>query len=150
MGEKSERILEAVQILDSRDVNFEYDGEMAADVALNTELMKLYPFCRLSAPANVLVMPALHSANIVSNMLQELGGGSMIGPILSGMELPVQIASMNASVSDIINLAGIAAIDSIDSGRPSDGAKSGDKPSKKASSSAKSSKKTGGKAKNAA
>lgn len=114
MREKSERIRDAVKILDRRKVDFEYDGEMAADVALNAELMALYPFCRLSAPANILIMPALHSAHIASNMLQELSGGATIGPILCGMDKPVQIALMNASVADLINLAGVAAIDAAD------------------------------------
>ncbi len=114
MREKSERIRDAVKIMDTRKVKFEYDGEMSADVALNKELLSLYPFCRLSGPANVLVMPALHSAHIASNMLEELGVGSNIGPILCGFEKPVQIVQMDASVADIINLSAIAAIDAID------------------------------------
>jgi malate dehydrogenase (oxaloacetate-decarboxylating)(NADP+) len=117
MREKSDRIREAVADMDSRKVDFEYDGEMSADVALNEELLKLYPFCRLSAPANVLIMPALHSAHIASNMLAELGGGTTIGPILCGMDKPVQIVQMDASVSDIINLSAVAAIDAIDAQR---------------------------------
>jgi malate dehydrogenase (oxaloacetate-decarboxylating)(NADP+) len=114
MHEKAARIRDAVAILDQRKVNFEYDGEMSADVALNPELMKLYPFCRLSGPANVLIMPALHSANISSKLLQELGGGSVIGPFLTGLEKPVQIIQMGATVSEIINLTALAAIDAID------------------------------------
>jgi len=114
MKEKSERIREAVRIMDSRNVDFEYDGELSADVALNKELMSLYPFCRLSGPANVLVMPALHSAHIASNLLVELGSGSNIGPMLCGLEKPVQIVQMDASVADIINLSAVAAIDAID------------------------------------
>lgn len=114
MKEKSHRIRDAVKIMDSRKVDFEYDGEMAADVALNKELLSLYPFCRLSEPANVLVMPALHSAHIASNMLSELGAGVMVGPILCNMNKPVQIVQMDASVADIINLSAIAAIDAID------------------------------------
>jgi malate dehydrogenase (oxaloacetate-decarboxylating)(NADP+) len=82
MREHADRIRDAVKILDSREVDFEYDGEMAADTALNFALMqRLYPFCRLSGPANVLVMPALHSANISAKLMQELGGGSVIGPM---------------------------------------------------------------------
>lgn len=114
MKEKSQRIRDAVELMDKRKVTFEYDGEMAADVALNKELLSLYPFSRLSEPANVLVMPALHSAHIASNMLAELGEGVMIGPILNSMEKPVQIVQMDASVADIINLSAIAAIDAID------------------------------------
>jgi malate dehydrogenase (oxaloacetate-decarboxylating)(NADP+) len=112
LREKSKRIRDAVELLDSRkDIDFEYDGEMSADVALNRELMKIYPFCRLSEPANVLVMPALHSAHISSNLCEELDVGTVIGPILVGMEKPVQIVSMNASVADIINLAAIASVE---------------------------------------
>jgi malate dehydrogenase (oxaloacetate-decarboxylating)(NADP+) len=115
MKEKSKRIRDAVTILDNRkDVNFEYEGEISADVALNAELMALYPFCRLSGPANVLVMPALHSAHISANLLEELGVGTVVGPVLVGLSKPVQIVSMNASVSDIINLAAIGCIDAIE------------------------------------
>lgn len=115
MREKSKRIRDAVAILDARsDITFEYEGEIAADVALNPELMALYPFCRLSGPANVLVMPALHSAHISANMLEELGVGTVVGPVLVGLSKPVQIVSMNASVADIINLAAIGSIDAIE------------------------------------
>ena len=93
-----------------RQVDFEYDGEMAADVALDPDLMRQhYPFCRLSGPANVLIMPALHSANIASKLLQELGGGTVIGPILLGLEKPVQIVPMGATVIEIVNMAALAA-----------------------------------------
>ena len=114
MREKSQRIRDAVTVLDSMNVDFEYDGEMSASVALNKDLMKLYPFCRLSAPANVLVMPALHSAHIASHMLQELGDGVTIGPILVGLTRPVQIVQMAASVSEMINLAALVALESIE------------------------------------
>ncbi len=82
---------------------------MAADVALNAELMAQYPFCRLSAPANVLVMPAFHSASIATKMLQELGGSTVIGPLLVGLNKSVQIVSLNARDADIVNMAAIAA-----------------------------------------
>ena len=108
-GERSERVQEAVKILDKRRVDFEYDGEMAADVALNPRLMQQYPFCRLSGPANVLVMPAFHSASISTRMLQELGGSTVIGPLLVGLNKPVQIVSLTAKDSDIVNMAAIAA-----------------------------------------
>lgn len=111
-GERSERVQEAVKILDKRRVDFEYDGEMAADVALNPKLMTQYPFCRLSGPANVLVMPAFHSASISTKMLQELGGCTVIGPLLVGLNKPVQIVSLNAKDSDIVNMAAIAAYSS--------------------------------------
>jgi malate dehydrogenase (oxaloacetate-decarboxylating)(NADP+) len=108
-SERSERIQEAVKLLDRRRVDFEYDGEMAADVALNSRLLKQYPFCRLSGPANVLVMPAFHSASISTRMLQELGGSTMIGPLLVGLNKPVQVVSLNSKDSDIVNMAAIAA-----------------------------------------
>jgi malate dehydrogenase (oxaloacetate-decarboxylating)(NADP+) len=110
-GDRAERVREAVAVLDKRGVEFEYDGEMAADVALSKEAMALYPFCRLTGPANVLVMPAAHSASIATKMLQQLGGVMVVGPLLTGLERPVQIASMNATASDIVNLAAIAAYD---------------------------------------
>ena len=114
MREKAARIRDAVKILDSKKVDFEYEGEMSPDVALNKELMKLYPFCRLTAPANVLIMPALHSAHISSKMLHELTDGVMIGPILKGLSRPAQILQMNASISEILNVAAIAAMDAIE------------------------------------
>ena len=110
MRDKSTRIRQAVDVLDSRKVDFEYDGEMSAEVALNEELMKLYPFCRLSKPANILIMPALHTASIATGLLQELAGGVFIGPILTGLEHSVQIVQMEASASDIVNFAAIAAV----------------------------------------
>src|SRR6202166_170329 len=86
-GERSERIQKAVRILDQRRVDFEYDGEMSPDVALSREKMAVYPFCRLSGPANVLIMPAFHSASISTKMLQELGGATVIGPLLVGLDM---------------------------------------------------------------
>ncbi|WP_153771650.1 NADP-dependent malic enzyme [Labrenzia sp. CE80] len=108
-GERSEKVQEAVKILDRRRVDFEYDGEMAADIALNMDKMASYPFCRLTGPANVLVMPAFHSASISTKMLQELGGSTVIGPLLVGLDKPVQIVPMGAKDSDIVNMAAIAA-----------------------------------------
>jgi malate dehydrogenase (oxaloacetate-decarboxylating)(NADP+) len=109
MWNTAQRIRDAVQLMDALVTDYEYDGEMSVDVALNPELQKLYPFTRLSGPANVLVMPALHSANISAKLLQELGGGTVIGPLLIGLSKPVQIASMGATVSDLVNLAALAA-----------------------------------------
>lgn len=108
-GERSERVQEAVKILNRRRVDFEFDGEMAADVALNATLMERYPFIGLSGPANVLVMPAFHSASISTKMLQELGGSTVIGPLLVGLNKSVQIVPLNARDSDIVNMAAIAA-----------------------------------------
>eukprot|EP00913_Durusdinium_trenchii_P026985 g25320.t1 len=109
IGERSERVREAVRILDGRRVDFEYDGEMAADVALNPQRMEQYPFCRLSGTANVLVMPAIHSASIATRMLQEIGASTVIGPLLVGLDKSVQITSIGAKDSDIVNMAAIAA-----------------------------------------
>jgi malate dehydrogenase (oxaloacetate-decarboxylating)(NADP+) len=110
-GERAERVREAVGELDRRKVDFEYDGEMGADIALSREAMAAYPFCRLSQPANVLVMPAAHSASISTKMLQQLGGATVVGPLLTGLDRPLQIASMSATASDIVNLAAITAYD---------------------------------------
>jgi malate dehydrogenase (oxaloacetate-decarboxylating)(NADP+) len=108
-GERSARVQEAVRILDNMRVDFEYDGEMAADVALNKELMAAYPFCRLSDTANVLVMPAFHSASIATKMLQEMGGATVIGPLIVGLDKPVQIVPLGARDTDIVNMAALAA-----------------------------------------
>ena len=108
-GSWLESIREAVSILDQRKPAFEYEGEMAPDVALNEKVMKNYPFCRLSGPANVLIMPGLQSANLSAKLLRELGGGAVIGPMLVGMEHPVQVATMASSASDLVTLAVLAA-----------------------------------------
>ncbi len=110
-GERSQVQRDAVAILEGRNVDFEFDGEMAADVALNREAMALYPFSRLKGPANVLVMPAIHSASISTKMLQELGGSTVMGPFLVGLEKPVQICPIGARMSDVVNMAAIAAMD---------------------------------------
>jgi malate dehydrogenase (oxaloacetate-decarboxylating)(NADP+) len=108
-GERSQRVQEAVRLLDERRVDFEYDGEMAADIALNMELREAYPFCRLSGPANVLVMPAFHSASIATKMLMELGGATVIGPMLVGLDRSVQIVPLAANDAQLVNMAAIAA-----------------------------------------
>jgi malate dehydrogenase (oxaloacetate-decarboxylating)(NADP+) len=108
-GKWLENIRDAVHILDDEGVDFEYEGEMAPDAALNPTVMKLYPFSRLSAPANVLVMPGLQSANLSAKLLRELAGASTIGPMMIGMEKPVQIAPMTAIAPDVLTLAVLAA-----------------------------------------
>ena len=108
-GERSARVKEAVHLLDQRRVDFEYDGEMAADVALNKEAMALYPFCRLTDTANVLIMPAFHAASISTKMLMELGGATVIGPMLVGFDKSVQIVQLGGKDSDIVNMAALAA-----------------------------------------
>ncbi|MBT3792463.1 MAG: NADP-dependent malic enzyme [Rhodospirillales bacterium] len=114
LRDNGKRIREAVDILDSRKVDFEYDGEMAADVALDPELMRQhYPFCRLSGPANILIMPALDPANISSKLMQELGGGTVIGPLLLGLEKPAQIVQMGTTVSQMVTLAALGVHESL-------------------------------------
>ena len=110
----SQNIREAVNILSERKVKFEFDGEMTAEVALDHDLIKQnYPFCRLSGPANVLIMPGLLSANISFKLLQKMGGGSVLGPLMIGGDKPFQIVQMGSTVSDIVNSAAIAAYNSI-------------------------------------
>jgi malate dehydrogenase (oxaloacetate-decarboxylating)(NADP+) len=110
-SERSERIIEAVQILENRGVDFEYDGEMAIDVALDKDKLALYPFARITDTANVLIMPAIHSASISTKLLQQMGGASVMGPMLVGLENSVQIAPLGAKMSEIYNAAVIAAYD---------------------------------------
>ena len=107
-SERSDRVRDAAAILSKRRVDFEFDGEMAPDVALNPALMSAYPFCRLSGPANVLVMPGLDAAQIATKMLQELGGSTVLGPILVGLDKPIQVTPLGARDSDIVNMAAIA------------------------------------------
>ena len=108
-GKWLDNIRGAVSILDQEDPGFEYEGEMAPDAALNEKVMALYPFSRLSGPANVLIMPGLQSANLSAKILRELGGDDTIGPMLIGMEKPVQLAPMTANAPDILTLAVLAA-----------------------------------------
>ena len=109
-----QRIRDAVSILEDRQVDFEFDGDMQAGVALDYDLMQdVFPFCRLTGPANVLVMPALHSASISSNLMAAVGGGTVIGPILVGLSKPIQIVPLGSSVNDLVNTAAFAAHDAI-------------------------------------
>jgi malate dehydrogenase (oxaloacetate-decarboxylating)(NADP+) len=108
--ERIDRIRKAIRLLDAEHVDFEYDGEMQADMALDYKLLKAtYPFARLTGPANVLVMPGLHSAHISSRLMQSLGGVTVIGPVIDGLAKPVQIVQMGATVSDLVNHAALAA-----------------------------------------
>ena len=104
-----DNIRDAVSVLDGRNVGFEYEGEMPPDVALNPKQLKKYPFARLSGPANILIMPGLQSAHISAKLLRELGGDNVIGPMLIGMEKPVQIAPMTSTASELVTLAVLAA-----------------------------------------
>ena len=107
-GQWLENIRNAVALLDAENPGFEYEGEMAPDAALNPKVMALYPFSRLSGPANVLIMPGLQSANLSAKLLRELGGDATIGPMMIGMEKPVQIAPMTAIAPDVLTLAVLA------------------------------------------
>ncbi len=108
--ERIDRIRKAIRLLDAEEVDFEYDGEMQADMALDFELLKsTYPFTRLTGPANILIMPGLHSAHISSRLMQSLGGVTVIGPVIDGLSKPVQIVQMGATVSDLVNHAALAA-----------------------------------------
>ena len=99
----------APQVLDQRGVDFEYEGEMAVDVALNPQVMQKYPFNRLSGPANVLIVPARHSSSISVKLMQEMAGATVIGPILSGAGHSIQLCSNVATATDILNMAVLAA-----------------------------------------
>ena len=110
-GDRGEKVREAIRILDQRGVDFEYEGEMPPELALDPEARAAYPFMRLTGHANVLVMPAIHSAVISSRLVQQLGGATVIGPLLVGLEKSVQIVSLGASVSEIITAATFAAYD---------------------------------------
>ena len=105
----AEAMPDAVRLLDNMSVDFEYDGEMSPDVALEPALRALYPFCRLTGPANILIVPGLHSAHITSRLAPRLGGGSTIGPLLIGLTHPVQLAQLDSSVTQVVDLACLAA-----------------------------------------
>lgn len=109
ISERAIKMHRAPQVLDDLGVDFEYDGEMTVDVALNPAQMAHYPFCRLTAPANILVVPARHSASISVKLLQEMAGATVIGPILTGVESPIQLCSTGATANDILNMAVLAA-----------------------------------------
>ncbi|MGR3792701.1 NADP-dependent malic enzyme [Vannielia sp. SX4] len=109
VSERAEKMHLAPQVLDRRAVDFEYDGEMTVDVAMNRDQMANYPFCRLTGPANVLVVPARHSASISTKLMQEMAGATVIGPILTGIDKSIQICSTTSTASDILNMAVLAA-----------------------------------------
>ncbi|MBE2275576.1 MAG: NADP-dependent malic enzyme [Rhodobacteraceae bacterium] len=109
VSERATKMHQAPRVLDGMKVDFEYEGEMTVDVALNLDQMAHYPFCRLTGPANILVVPARHSASISVKLMQEMAGATVIGPILTGVKKPIQICSTNATVNDILNMAVMAA-----------------------------------------
>ena len=108
VSERAEKMYLAPSELDARSVNFEYEGEMTADVALNMKAMEAYPFCRLTGPANILVVPARHSASISVKLMQEMAGATVIGPILTGIDKSIQICSTASTSTDILNMAVLA------------------------------------------
>ena len=109
VGERMEKVRRAVEILDKREIDFEYEGDLAADVALDPLHTLTYPFSRLSSDANVLIMPAIHSASISTKLLDTVGGATVLGPFLTGLEKPVQICSLGATASEIVQMATLAA-----------------------------------------
>ncbi len=109
VSERAEKMHLAPRVLDRRGVSFEYEGEMTVDVALNTKAQEAYPFQRLTGPANILVVPARHSASISVKLMQEMAGATVIGPILAGVDKSIQICSTNATANDILNMAVLAA-----------------------------------------
>jgi malate dehydrogenase (oxaloacetate-decarboxylating)(NADP+) len=109
ISERAEKMHLAPKVLDERGVDFEYEGEMTVDVALNAESQKQYPFSRLTGPANILVVPARHSASISVKLMQEMGDATVIGPILAGVDESIQVCSTSATANDILNMAILAA-----------------------------------------
>ena len=109
VSERAEKMHIAPRVLDKRGVDFEYEGEMTVDVALNMTQQEAYPFQRLSGPANVLVVPARHSASISTKLMQEMAGATVIGPILSGIDKSIQICSTSSTANDVLNMAILAA-----------------------------------------
>lgn len=109
VSERAQKMADAPAVLDARGVDFEYEGEMTVDVALNMQAMENYPFSRLTAPANVLVVPARHSASISVKLMQEMGDATVIGPILTGIDQSIQICSTVSTANDILNMAVLAA-----------------------------------------
>ncbi len=108
-SERAEKMHLAPDVLERRGVDFEFEGEMTVDVALNTLAQEAYPFQRLSGPANILVVPARHSASISVKLMQEMAGATVIGPILAGLDNSIQICSTTSTASDILNMAVLAA-----------------------------------------
>ncbi len=109
VSERAEKMHIAPSVLDNRGVDFEYEGEMTVDVALNAKSMAAYPFSRLTGPANILVVPARHSASISVKLMQEMAGATVVGPILTGVDKSIQICSSVSTATDILNMAILAA-----------------------------------------
>lgn len=111
VSERAEKMHLAPDVLKARGVDFEYEGEMTVDVALNEQAQASYPFSRLTGPANILIVPARHSSSISVKLMQEMAGATVIGPILTGVDKPIQICSTGSTANDILNMAILAACD---------------------------------------
>ncbi|HBS48600.1 MAG TPA: NADP-dependent malic enzyme [Rhodobacteraceae bacterium] len=109
VSERTEKLTLAPKVLERRGVDFEFEGEMTVDVALNARAQEAYPFSRLSGPANILIVPARHSASISTKLMQEMAGATVIGPILTGLDRPIQVCSTVSTANDILNMAVLAA-----------------------------------------
>ncbi len=105
----TKHVVEAIQMLKNKKVDFDFDGEMQPDVALNPKYKETYPFSKIVGNANILIMPALHSAAISTKLMKTIGGAKTIGPLLIGLGLPIEIAPLRSSPNDILNLASVAA-----------------------------------------
>ena len=109
---RTKHIRNAVEILKERKVDFEFDGDMQPDVALNSDYEELYPFAKIVGKANILIMPGQHSAAISYKLMKTIGDTKVIGPLLIGLGLPIEIAPLRSSTSEILNLASVAAYSS--------------------------------------
>ena len=108
----TKNLRDAVEILKEKKVDFKFDGEMQPDVALNEEYKELYPFSEIVGNANILIMPGRHSAAISYKLMKSLSAVKVVGPLLVGLGEPIEIAPLRSSTSDIINLASVAAYSS--------------------------------------
>ena len=109
ISRNTKHVRDAIEILKEEKVDFDFDGEMQPDVALNPVYQDIYPFSKIVGKANILIMPALHSAAISTKLMKSFGGAKLIGPLLIGLDLPIEVAPLRSSTSDILNLASIAA-----------------------------------------
>ena len=112
VSRNTKHVRDAIELLRSKKVNFDFDGEMQPDVALNPIYQEVYPFSKIVGKANILIMPALHSAAISTKLMKTFGGAKLIGPLLIGLGLPIEVAPLRSSTSDILNLASVAAYSS--------------------------------------
>ena len=109
ISRNTKHVREAIELLRNDKVDFDFDGEMQPDVALNPQYKDIYPFSKIVGNANILIMPALHSAAISTKLMKSFGGAKLIGPLLIGLDLPIEVAPLRSTTSDILNLASIAA-----------------------------------------